>query len=341
MEFLMTYGWAILVIVIVIAALFYLGVMNPARMTPTSCTLRPGFSCSSFKLESGTGNLNLKLGQASGHPIFIKAIKCTQETVPNTASLANNIPVPQGEMREITGGISGNIVQCLDASGNPLPASDTQVGSLYKGKLYILYQEIDTGTDRLIIGDIAARFELVEAPLPTATPAPTATPTPTPTVTPTPPPTPTPTPAGTAITSCPYTINTPGIYIVANDLTCSGNGITINAANVTLDCNNLNITPTGTVISISGTNATVRNCNLKTTGQDYGLVIASDYNTISNVVVNGTYHSCMDFGDGDYNVLADITLANCGTHGIYVDGWGGANNGPIFPIFIAKSHLKL
>ena len=40
MEFLMTYGWAILVVLIVIGALAYFGVLNPQNLLPEKCTLQ-------------------------------------------------------------------------------------------------------------------------------------------------------------------------------------------------------------------------------------------------------------------------------------------------------------
>ena len=42
MEFLMTYGWAILVVLIAIGALAYFGVLNPDRFLPEKCVLSTG-----------------------------------------------------------------------------------------------------------------------------------------------------------------------------------------------------------------------------------------------------------------------------------------------------------
>lgn len=50
MEFLMTYGWALLVVLIAIAALAFFGVLNPARLLPSSCSLGVGFACEDFKV---------------------------------------------------------------------------------------------------------------------------------------------------------------------------------------------------------------------------------------------------------------------------------------------------
>jgi len=50
MEFLMTYGWAILTVLIAIAALAYFGVLNPGKYVPSSCVLAPGLGCNDFKV---------------------------------------------------------------------------------------------------------------------------------------------------------------------------------------------------------------------------------------------------------------------------------------------------
>lgn len=52
MEFLMTYGWAILVVLIAIGALAYFGVLNPGRFLPSTCNIMPGISCNEFKISA-------------------------------------------------------------------------------------------------------------------------------------------------------------------------------------------------------------------------------------------------------------------------------------------------
>jgi len=56
MEFLMTYGWAILVVLIAIGALAYFGVLNPGRFLPSSCTVTPGISCEDFVVDYVDGS---------------------------------------------------------------------------------------------------------------------------------------------------------------------------------------------------------------------------------------------------------------------------------------------
>ncbi len=45
LEFLTTYGWAILVVLAAITALSYFGVLSPDRFLPNKCTTTPGFGC--------------------------------------------------------------------------------------------------------------------------------------------------------------------------------------------------------------------------------------------------------------------------------------------------------
>lgn len=45
LEFLMTYGWAILVVLAAIGALAYFGVLNPANFLPAKCVASPGITC--------------------------------------------------------------------------------------------------------------------------------------------------------------------------------------------------------------------------------------------------------------------------------------------------------
>jgi hypothetical protein len=50
---------------------------------------------------------------------------------------------------------------------------------------------------------------------------------------------------GTKISSLPYTISNPGFYFLGGDLTSSGNGITVDADNVTIDLMGYNLTGPG------------------------------------------------------------------------------------------------
>jgi len=76
LEFLMTYGWAILVVLIVIGALAYFGVLNPNILVPEKCTLQTGMSCKDYRVTSTKVTLDLQNGMGKG--IIIRTINLTQ-----------------------------------------------------------------------------------------------------------------------------------------------------------------------------------------------------------------------------------------------------------------------
>jgi len=61
LEFLTTYAWAFIVIIIVIAVIAYFGILRPQRILPDRCNFNVGFECMAYKIGSdGTFNLRLK-----------------------------------------------------------------------------------------------------------------------------------------------------------------------------------------------------------------------------------------------------------------------------------------
>jgi len=87
MEFLMTYGWAILAAVIVIAVLASLGVFSPDSSVPNACLLSAPFGCEKNQVGAEGGsvdNLTLVLKNGGGQSYNITAINvtgCTESTV--------------------------------------------------------------------------------------------------------------------------------------------------------------------------------------------------------------------------------------------------------------------
>ena len=53
MEFLLTYGWAILIVLVVIAALAYFGILSPSKLLPDKCFFQVGVSCVDFSASEG------------------------------------------------------------------------------------------------------------------------------------------------------------------------------------------------------------------------------------------------------------------------------------------------
>jgi len=65
MEFLMTYGWAILVVLAAIGALAYFGVLSPDQFVAEKCLLSGGLVCLDHTWDS-TNGFTLRLQNAAG-----------------------------------------------------------------------------------------------------------------------------------------------------------------------------------------------------------------------------------------------------------------------------------
>jgi hypothetical protein len=89
LEFLMTYGWAFLVILIMIGALAYFGVLNPSRFLPDRCDFGTQLLCKQHVINNCNGAAGSGPGCALDDPTFIlqvtnsmgKSIYLTNATV--------------------------------------------------------------------------------------------------------------------------------------------------------------------------------------------------------------------------------------------------------------------
>ncbi len=74
LEFLTTYGWAFMVILLMIGALAYFGVLNPDRFLPQRCNVGPEFSCKEYKVEEASGELSMRFSNNVGQTITVGAV---------------------------------------------------------------------------------------------------------------------------------------------------------------------------------------------------------------------------------------------------------------------------
>jgi hypothetical protein len=70
MEYIVTYGWAFLVILVAIGALAYFGVINPSKWVADRCDLGTQLECVDYQVDSA-GTLNLYLRNNFGKDINI------------------------------------------------------------------------------------------------------------------------------------------------------------------------------------------------------------------------------------------------------------------------------
>ena len=89
MEFLMTYGWAILAAVIVIAVLAYFGVFSPSTYVPNQCMVSAPFGCNAGIAETDGVTLELRNGAGEALTnVTAKVNGCGIVTTVGTGTLA-------------------------------------------------------------------------------------------------------------------------------------------------------------------------------------------------------------------------------------------------------------
>lgn len=73
MEYLFTYGWAILAVIAVIAALSFTGVFSTSQFISEQCVFQPDFTCTNYILAANpalaTASLKFQLANGFGAPL--------------------------------------------------------------------------------------------------------------------------------------------------------------------------------------------------------------------------------------------------------------------------------
>lgn len=149
MEYLMTYGWALLVIVIVLALLLII-LGGYLRGTPSCIFEEAGFSCSDSTpiISASNGALYGEFKHIKDSTIEISAIACVQgqvnkEDVTWTPRLSGPIEISPRSSKNF-GEIAGTLaddggVRCFNANGDRL--TGLTPGSQIRGQLWIKYRE--------------------------------------------------------------------------------------------------------------------------------------------------------------------------------------------------------
>lgn len=130
----MTYGWAILVIAVVLASLDLLGVFNPSTFAKSFCVFESGLSCKSAVLFTN-GTVNVNVQQYSNSQITINSINCNV----NPSNFYNSI-VPANVDLAIGDNYSFS-VNCY--SNSTLVVKP--LGSIFNGYITINYTDILSG----------------------------------------------------------------------------------------------------------------------------------------------------------------------------------------------------
>jgi len=151
MEFLMTYGWAILVVLAAIGALAYFGVLSPDRFLPEKCTLPSGVACLDF---SATGaSITLSIQNSGGFDMQNVVVNLTNgvNAIPCTVVLPGTNTVPDGTKNSYT---------CLASAAVPAftnPANQFPPGK-FKATIGMYYKNAQTLMDHSKQGELIAKI---------------------------------------------------------------------------------------------------------------------------------------------------------------------------------------
>ena len=145
MEYLATYSWAILIIAVALAALYFLGVFNPASFEGQQCILPSGLSCTIVGLAPN-GLLTINLLQTTQSQINITATGCSSNSIFSANALPKQIAMPTGTNTTLA-------VQCYSGSSQ----FSGPVGSPFSGYVLISYNETFTGFPHTASGKVFAK----------------------------------------------------------------------------------------------------------------------------------------------------------------------------------------
>ena len=153
LEFLMTYGWAFLVILIMIGALAYFGVLSPSKFLPERCTLTTGLTCTDYQLTTNT--LDLKVRNNMGMTINVTTFAATDadgiydcdDYFIDGVALGTDIPISDGATFDLSGtgcgggGIAlGNKFKIIPTITYYDPRSGVDYDHQVEGEIYALVQ---------------------------------------------------------------------------------------------------------------------------------------------------------------------------------------------------------
>jgi hypothetical protein len=151
LEFLSTYGFAFLIILVMIGALSYFGVLNPTRFLPERCLVGTEFDCRDYQIlrDGVTGDLQVSvvLVNNKGNTVHINTV--------GTPDIRSNFPITLvscSDASNVANGATATIV--CDVEGD-FPAAGEKIKLEYD----FIYQELGGTFSHPIKGEIFATIQ--------------------------------------------------------------------------------------------------------------------------------------------------------------------------------------
>ncbi len=155
MEFIMTYGWAILAVTVVIGALVYFGVFSPTNLLPEQCQFPSELSCLGKArvhiLPSGDGNLSFVLSNNVGYTIQVS----TSMHATGDCTVSGN-----GSVNHLGGGATEALVPVVNrGQATVYLECGAQTAGRFKSDVVIRYNNSNNGIMYPITGGIQANAQ--------------------------------------------------------------------------------------------------------------------------------------------------------------------------------------
>jgi len=165
MEFLMTYGWAILVVIAAIAALAYFGVLDPAKLLPERCSFPAGMDCFDKASVVGEtlpanndGTVTVALRNNIAFPVVVSSIVSTLNDAVTPVCTVNGATIDyddgNGYVAPSALEIRNNAVFRVRLNG-----CDIASGDKFDARVIINYQNSESGLSNAAVGDIRGRVQ--------------------------------------------------------------------------------------------------------------------------------------------------------------------------------------
>jgi hypothetical protein len=164
MEYLMTYGWAILIIAIGVATLSALGIFNGGSGSTNGCSTQPNFSCTNPIYS--TNGIIATISQDSGQEYYdswVFVASAAQELGGNglpqnmsTANMVNTGELPSSQPETFY------FVSNTETTAGGIPTTNIPVGTQFTGSIWLAYCTVpgcSSPTGYAKVGTVSAKEE--------------------------------------------------------------------------------------------------------------------------------------------------------------------------------------
>ncbi len=91
LEFLTTYSWAFLVIMVTLGSLYYFGIFDFAKFIPEKCLFPSQFGCIDFSMQQGS--IAVKLANNMGESLSVTSFQITNDATPPVSCTTPSTPL--------------------------------------------------------------------------------------------------------------------------------------------------------------------------------------------------------------------------------------------------------